>query len=54
VLVAFSPTELANGRKWHAIDPASAVAWLPEDHAANIRSASDAPAHILRILLLAH
>lgn len=53
VLVAFSPTELANGRKWHAIDPASTVAWLPEDHAANIRSASDAPAHILRILLLA-
>jgi hypothetical protein len=54
VLVAFSPAELSNGRKWRPIDPASAVAWLPEDHAANIRSASDAPAHILRILLLAH
>ena len=54
VLVAFSPTELSNGHKWHAVDSASSVAWLPEDHAAKIRSASEAPAHILRILLLAH
>ena len=54
VLVAFSPTDLANGRKWHLIDPASSVAWLPADHAANIRSAGEAPAHIIRILLLPH
>lgn len=52
VLVAFSPTDLANGRKWRRIDPASAVAWLSADQPAHIRSASDVPAHILRILLL--
>jgi hypothetical protein len=54
VLVAFSPTDLANGRRWRPIDPASSVAWLPESCTAHIRSAGDAPAHILRILLLAH
>jgi hypothetical protein len=52
VLVAFSPTDLANGHKWHPIDPASDVAWLPADHPASLRSGSDAPAHVLRILLL--
>jgi len=54
VFVAFTPTELANGHRWHLIDASSAVAWLPEDHAATIRAAGDAPAHILRILLLPH
>lgn len=54
VLIAFSPTELSNGHKWHAVDPASSIAWLPEDHAAKIRSTSEAPAHVLRIILLAH
>jgi hypothetical protein len=54
VLVAFSPTELANGRRWRPIDPASSVAWLPEDHAANIRSEDDVSANVLRILLLPH
>jgi hypothetical protein len=54
VLVAFSPADLSNGRRWHRIDPDSSVAWLAADHAANIRSASDAPAHILRIVLLPH
>lgn len=54
VLVAFSPTELSNGHKWHAIDAASSIAWLPEDHAANIRSVGGAPAHVLRIFILAH
>jgi hypothetical protein len=53
VLVAFSPAEISNGHRWHRIDPASTVAWLPQDRAANLRSDGDAPAHLLRILLLA-
>lgn len=52
VLVSFTPTDLANGHRWHLIDPASSVAWLSADQSANIRSASDTPAHVLRILLL--
>ena len=54
VLVSFSPTEISNGRKWHLIDPASSVVWLPPDQAASIRSQTDAPAQVLRILLLSH
>jgi hypothetical protein len=54
VLVAFSPTEISNGRRWHRIDPDSSVTWLAEDQAANIRSDGADPAHILRILLLPH
>lgn len=54
VLVAFSPADLSHGHNWHLVDPASSVAWLPADHATNLRSAGSAPAHLLRILLLAH
>jgi hypothetical protein len=54
VLIAFSPVELATRRRWSEIDPASAVAWMPPNRNEKMRSPDDAPAHLLRIVLLAH
>jgi hypothetical protein len=55
VLVAFSPTEISmGGGRWHAINPDSAVCWLPQDKAPSIRAEGSAPAHLLRIVLLQH
>jgi hypothetical protein len=54
VLVAFSPAELLERGKAKAFPEDSSTLWLREGEGAGVRATSSAPAHLLRIILLAH
>jgi hypothetical protein len=54
VLIAFSPSELVERRKAKEFPLDSSVLWLKAGEDASVRAMGNAPAHLLRIVLLEH
>jgi hypothetical protein len=54
VLVAFSPSELVEGRRTKPFPQESSTMWLEAGKGEHVRSTGNAPAHLLRIVLLEH
>jgi hypothetical protein len=54
VLVAFSPSELVEHGRPKVFPEDSSTLWLRGGEGASVRAMSKAPAHLLRIVLLAH
>lgn len=54
VLVAFSPSELLERGRAKIFAADSSVLWLAAGEVANVRGVKNAPAHLLRIVLLEH
>ena len=54
VLIAFSPTELTERGKRKTFPQDSSTLWLRAGESANVRAMGEAPAHLLRIVLLDH
>lgn len=53
VLVAFSPSELIEGRRRQPFPADSSTLWLPAGKGASVKALGVSPAHLLRIVLLA-
>ncbi|HZQ41839.1 MAG TPA: cupin domain-containing protein [Acidobacteriaceae bacterium] len=51
VLVAFSPSELREGRRRQAFPEESSTLWLPAGKGAKVKAMGASPAHLLRIVL---
>lgn len=51
VLVAFSPSELKEGRRRQAFPEESSTLWLPAGKGAGVKALGTSPAHVLRIVL---
>lgn len=51
VLVAFSPSELIEGRRGQAFPEESSTLWLPAGKGASVKAMGASPAHLLRIVL---
>lgn len=54
VLVAFSPSALAEHGRLKMFPPDSSTLWLAAGESASVRGVKNAPAHLLRIVLPAH
>ena len=53
VIVAFSPSQLIEGRRRQPFPEDSSTLWLPAGKGANVKALSASAAHVLRIVLLA-
>lgn len=53
VLVAFSPSELKEGRRRTVFPQDSSTLWLPAGKGSSVKALGNSPAHLLRIVLLA-
>jgi hypothetical protein len=51
VLVAFTPSELIEGRRRKEFPEESSTLWLPAGKGASVKALSGAPAHLLRIIV---